>query len=231
MKGKIKNLIVKWKESERGALIVESTIVFPVMFFVLLFIIFIGNTYFEISRVNDIVMRAAISGAQYAADPFLYDLKTKNAVPTEVNGLKIEPYRYLLGSVCEGGISATEDKLSKEVEDDINSGGMILLANCSAEVTGTDNEEKIAQFDNHVIAASFTVQVNYEIRFPIRFIGESTPPLIEGASRAEVPVSDADEFIRNVDMAIDLLEDTALGKSIGGLFQKVNGFIIKFADK
>ena len=87
----------------------------------------------------------------------------------------------------------------------------------------------IATFKNYVLYSTFVVQVNYEIKFPIRFLGESSPTIMKLSSRAEVAVNDVPEFIRNVDMVVDLVEDTGVGKGVANMFKKINSFIGKFS--
>ena len=229
MNGKIKN-IKNAILSNKGVLIVESAIVFPVMFFVLLFIIFIGNLYYEQARVDDIVMRYAIKGAQCVADPFLYDLEAENAVPSDVDTLHLEPYRYILGGFADGTISAVEDKLSNDIKNEVNQSKLIFFSNSKSKYISSDNED-VAYFKNYVLYSTFVVQVNYEIKFPIRFLNDERLSVAKMSARAEVPVSDTDEFIRNVDMAIDLLEKTKAGDTIKSIFAKVGSFINKFASK
>lgn len=226
MKNKTESIIRKLK-SDRGMVIVEATIVFPVMFFVLFFILFIGNMYFEQAKVDDIVLRYATKGAEYVADPFQYDMERTYSVPTDVNALDIEPYRYILGSITNGSVSAIEDKISEEVKNEINSNSLIFFSNSTANIVGTDNS-KIATFKNYVIYSTFVVQVNYKIKFPIRFLGNESPTIVNLSSRAEVPVSDSSEFIRNVDMVVDLLDGTSTGDTIKSIFDKINDFIGQF---
>ena len=230
MKNKIKEITNRIKQNEKGALVVEAAIVFPVMFFVLFFIIFIGNLFFEQARVDDIVMRYAVEGAQCVADPFLYDMEKTNAVPSDPGELDLEPYRYILGSFADGSISAVEDKISSSVKKEINNGSLIFFQNSKANYIGTDNK-KIAEFNNYILYSTFVVQVNYEVKFPIRFFGRDNLTIAKMSARSEVAVSDTDEFIRNVDMAVDLLAETGLGQAIGGIFQKVGSFINSFASK
>lgn len=229
MKDKIKK-ITETMKNDQGALIVESAIVFPVMFFVLFFIIFIGNLYYEQARIDDIVMRYAVTGSQCVADPFLYDLEATNAVPSDVGELRLEPYRYILGSFTDGSISAVEDKISDDVKEEVNKSGLIFFHNSKANYIGSDNK-KIAYFKNNILYSSFVVQVNYEVKFPIRFLDDDRLTIAKMSARAEVPVNDTDEFIRNVDMAVDLLEDTGIGKTVKGIFEKVGDFINSFASK
>ena len=227
MKDKIKNIKENMK-NEKGALIVEAAIVFPVMFFVLLFIIFIGNIYFEQAKVDEIVMRYAIKGAECVADPFLYDMTSTGSITTDSSKTKLEPYRYIFGSFTDGSISSVESKISDAVKKEINDNGLVFFTNSKAKVTGTDNDS-IAEFHNYIVYSTFVVQVNYKIKLPITFFGNDDLSVVRMSSRAEIPVSDTDEFIRNVDMAIDLCNKYGIGSSVKGLFDKINGFINKFS--
>jgi len=55
------------------------------------------------------------------------------------------------------------------------------------------------------------------------------PVVAKFSSRAEVTVNDAPEFIRNVDMAIDLLDGTSTGETITNFFDKIKSFVGKFS--
>ena len=50
-------------------------------------------------------------------------------------------------------------------------------------------------------------------------------------ARAESPVDDTAEFIRNTDMVVDLMYKTKIGQTISDIFGKVNDFISSFASK
>ena len=53
---------------ERGALIVEASIVFPTMFLAIFFMLFVGNAYTQKCKVEDIVVSAVLEGAAKCAD-------------------------------------------------------------------------------------------------------------------------------------------------------------------
>ncbi|SHO52822.1 TadE/TadG family type IV pilus assembly protein [Anaerocolumna xylanovorans] len=219
---KTKNRIM----AEDAFAIVEASIVFPVMFFVLFFIIFIGNAYYQIAQVDSCVAQAAIRGAQYVADPQQYDMKKYGTFPVAIKN--VEPYRYILGEIGDGSINKTEKKVTEEVLDEV-SRSVGFFSEMKPQVTS--NESSIAEFHNYIIYATFSVQLNYEIKFPIKFLGDKEPSILKLASCAEVAVDDTTEFIRNVDMAIDLTAGTKAGQKISELFSKVNGYINKFSQK
>ena len=123
-----------------------------------------------------------------------------------------------------------ENKISQEVKDEINSTSLTFFSNSKAAVVNSDND-KIATFKNYIVYSTFVVQVNYKVQLPIAFLGEDSPTVLTMSSRAEVPVSDAPEFIRNVDMAVDLLDGTTVGTTIKSIFDKINNFINQFSEK
>lgn len=229
MKNERKRITEKM-QNERGAVIVEAAIVFPVMFFVLIFIIFIGNLFYEQARIDSIVTQYAIRGAQCVADPFLDEMYQGKSVPTKASEVDLEPYRYIFGFTENSSISQVETMLSNKIKEEINNGSLIFFDGTGGKYVSTDNG-KVCEFKNMFLYSTFVVQVNYEVKFPISFMNMSKPTLLRMSSRAEVPVSDTDEFVRNIDMAVDLIAETSGGKTIASIFEKVTSFINSFASK
>lgn len=215
--------IEKLKNENGAAQILEASIVFPVMFIILFFLIYMGNVHYQKAQIEAVVTEAAIKGAGYCADPILQTIKEKNGIPT-ISSLKTEPYRYIFG-----GMNDIEKKIGSEVADTIQKSTLTFFSNMSPKLTTKASD--IAKFNNYVIYSTFSVEVKYQIQFPIRFLGEKTPPMIQITSRAEMPVNDVAEFIRNTDMVLDVFHGTKLGQSISNLFGKINDFISSFAQK
>lgn len=211
-----------WK-AENGMVIVEATIVFPVMFIILFVLLYMGNAFFMKARIESIVERKAVEGANECADPLLGRMREGNGFPS-LSELETEPYRYLFG-----GMGQVEADISKEVEEEILGQSASFFKNMSPDIRTSQSD--IAQFHNYVVYSTFSVEVQYTIRFPIRFLGAASPPALTLSSRAEVPVNDTAEFIRNADMVVDLFHGTKLGQKISDVFGKVNDFISNFARK
>lgn len=225
----MKNILNKIKsiiKEERGFAIVEATIVFPVMFFVLFFIIYIGNAYYQMAQMDSCVARAAIRGAQYVSDPQQYDMAVNGIFPVYIKD--VEPYRYIFGELGNGSINKIEDIIADEVVKEVE-GSMSFFSKMKPKIT--INKESIAEFNNYVLYSTFSVKVDYDIRFPIKFIGEEAPVIMKLSACAEVPVNDTTEFVRNVDMVVDLTSRTKFGKSVASMFSKVNSFLNTFAEK
>ena len=203
-----------------GIVIIEATIVFPVMFFVLFFIIYIGNIYFEIAQMDDVAMRYCIEGAQNISDPMHSEMMNEK-LPLDKD---IQPYRYIFGEIEGGSIDDIEKTIEDKVETSVTEKTISFFKNMEPEMVGTPK----AEFNNYVLYSTFSVEFKYEITFPIKFFGSSKEHIAELSSRAEVSVNDTTEFVRNTDMVIDLLEGTKFGDKIESLFNKIKEFLNKF---
>lgn len=224
MIGIIKNKLRK----ECGAVqIVEATFVFPIMFIILFFLIYMGNAQYIKAQIEAIVAENAIRGANYCSDPLLETLKEglkekgKIEIPS-VDEISVEPYRYIFG-----GMDDEESYIANKVIEDLNSSSVSLFGNMNPKLKTAKSD--IAKFNNYLIYSTFSVNVKYELKFPIKFWGESTPKVLTINSYSEIAVNDTSEFIRNTDMVIDYFENTEMGEKIKGTFEKINEFLQKFA--
>ena len=208
--------------SENGSAIIEATFVFPIMFIILFFLIFMGNAFYMKAKVEAVVAESAIEGASYCTDPNLEAIK--NGTTPNLKTLETKPYRYIFG-----GMSEVEKNISSDVADKIKSGDMSLFKNMSPVLTTPTGQ--IAKYNSNVLYSTFTVEVEYTIKFPIRYLGASSPTILKINSRSEVPVDDTAEFIRNTDMVIDVFSGTKVGQKISDVFGKINDFISNFAKK
>lgn len=213
------------KNNDKGAVvIVEAAFVFPIMFIVLIFLIYMGNLYFQKAEIVAIVEEQAIRGAAYCGDPMAQTIKENgNKVPS-LKELKTAPYRYL---PLFGDMSDVEKTISKDVKEKINRCTGTFFTNMSPKIA---NKSEIAKYNNHVIYSTFSVSVECKIKFPISYLGENTPELVRICAYSEVPVDDTTEFIRNTDMVVDYFYGTNIGKKVSDVFGKVNEFLTNIGD-
>ena len=215
----------KWLKSERGALIVEATIVFPTMFLVIALMLFVSNAYLQKCKIDSFVNRTAIVGAAYCADPLLQSVE-KGQLPS-INELNVQPYRYLFGTLGE---DASFHQIERQLED-------YLKTNVAGIGTGyflnmIPKDIKVdCTFNNGFIHSSFSSQVNYKITIPVRLLGFDEFFDMQFASRVDVPVSDTPEFIRNVNMIEDYMQKFGATEKIQELVDHVNGFFNKGEKK
>ena len=72
----------KLKKDERGSLIVEASIVFPVTFLVVIFLLFVGNMYYQRSKAQAIFTESVIGYAAEESNPMLAYYKNNGAMVT-----------------------------------------------------------------------------------------------------------------------------------------------------
>lgn len=224
----------KGMRDDRGAVIVEATIVFPVCFIVILMLLYLGNVYYQKSRIEAIVVEAALDGAAYCADPLLREIeKGKTAwdefgvdvlkpqyVPA-IGKVSYEPYRYLAGMA--GGMKGMEDSVSKLIRSRIGSLNTGLFS--GMKPTGYDTGGLQVKYKSSFIASSICVDLEYKIELPIRLLGDRENLSMKFRTHTEVPVGDAPEFIRNVNMVEDILEVTGIKEEMTEKIKEFRKFV------
>lgn len=183
------------RSDERGLVIIEATIVFPVMFLVIFFMIFWGNAFYTKSKAEAITRRIAVAGAAYCADVTLPEVSAGGAAGFSVRS--VQPYRYITGIDLSGSVIG--DALSKEVAA-IGTGMFSGMAPRSPDYS--------VKFENMLICASVTVDLAYTVSIPIRLPGMEELLAMRVSARARAPVPDAPEMIRNINMVEDYLMQT-----------------------
>ena len=202
------------KENERGALIVEASIVFPVMFLIIFFMIFTGNAYLQKCKVESIIYQYALDGAAYCADPQLKTVEAGNLPSLE--GLDVYPYRYF-GSDNSGFGADIAADVENQIYTQVTGLSTGLFSGMKPVVKRSDIE---AVYVNHFLYATFSVDASYKIEMPIRLLGDEDNMCLEVSTHVEIPVSDSVEMVRNIDMIWDYMERL-------GIAEEVN----KFKDK
>ena len=206
---------------ERGAVpIVEASIVFPVMFLVIFLLIYMGNAYAQQCRVEAIANRLALEGASYCVDPMLKEIAASNgSMPGEAP--QVYPYRYLL----TGEMKDTAEGISDDIREQVSSLDNGLFKGMSPSHVTVD-----AKFNNHFIASTFSVELNYRIQLPMKLLGAEDLFTVPVSSYVEVPVTDVPEFVRNVEMIEDYLEATGLMDNIEEFKSKIDELVDKASE-
>ncbi len=188
-------------KNEKGAAIIEASIVFPIVFITVIIMMTLGNAYYQKCHVEAIIDAEALECAAYVQDTLLKDCKEKGKVPDNVNTMpSIEPYKYLIktsDSSINVNISDTQSNIEEKIKN-IDTGffkGMeVQLQNI------------VVSYQNYFIYQTITVTATCKVQMPFRMLGSSENLCYYFSVINELPVSDSPEFIRNVDMVIDYLE-------------------------
>lgn len=199
--------------NEDGMLVVEATIVFPVMFLVIALMIFLGNLYYQKCRVESYVNEFAVLGAAYCADPMLDDVEA-GSIPG-FKDVDIQPYRYFFG-----GMDTIEASIIDGLTDTINNMGTGLFTGMKPTPPSVE-----VKFNNGFIYSTFSIDVEYIVKIPVKLLGMEDFFSIPLCSHANFPVSDTTEFMRNISMIEDYMQRFGITDKINEMMTKAKEWI------
>ena len=202
---------------EKGMVIVEATLVFPIMFLVLFFLIFMGNAYYQKCRVEAIVTELTLAGAAYCADPLLPNVAQTGDAPGYNDDN--DPWRYYR-------YFTRMDYAKAEIEEKLTE----RLGNVSTGLFSGMRPTKSfmeAKPNNYVIYATFGIELEYKVPIPVKLLGQEYFSSFVVECRAESAVTDVPEFMRNVNMVEDYLEQTKAMETIRNAIGKAKDFFKK----
>lgn len=202
-------------KSENGIVpIFEATIVFPIMFFVIIFMFLMGNVYMSKSYVDAVVHKEAVKIAAKCADPnFEETLNNKKLNNTK---LKNMPYRYIFQGQIKNVINSSKKEIRSIARNDFNS----FFPRMAPSM---ENDNIKIKFENNLINYDLSVTADYKITLPFRFIFADNVMSFNYTAYANVPVTDSPELIRNVEMIIDYIQQTGLDKKVENVTNKIKG--------
>lgn len=206
-------------KNERGSVIVEASIVFPVMFLVIFFMIYAGNAYLQKCRVEAIVNKYALTGAAYCADPQL--LYAEGGSIPSVSELEVYPYRFFSST----GAADVETEIEKRIKNKVTTMSSGLFAGMKPK-----NFTVQADYSNSFLYATFSVDASYKIEIPIRMLGDTENISLKIDTYVEMPVSDSVELIRNIDMIWDYMERFGVAEKIEEAKSKLEDALDKVND-
>ena len=204
----------KEKKTESGMVIVEASIVFPVMFLVIFLLLFLGNAYYQKSCIERLVTQTALEAAAEAGDPLLAGVK-EGSFPS-VDSVDVKPYRYIFPGACRDVASSAENKLKKRLKT-VGTGFFTGM-------TPKGIEKTTVTFDWGVFCSTMKVQVDCKIPLGIRLLGEKSMIEMPVTARASAPVSDAPEFVRIVDTVGDYMNKLGVTEAISKVTEKIKGW-------
>ena len=209
-----------------GSAIIEYTIVFPLVLLVFFALFYAGFVLRQRAVLDSAVNRGVIYGARLLGDP-QYEtivsgvgaggdaLDCENANFNFNSQFDIEPYRYVFD------FRGTQEKAKvKAMTEEIIKSNSFL--------TGNNEPTVECEYKNYVFYQEITVKAKQEFPLPeiLKLVGVEDKLTLE--SIAVQSVTDPDEFIRNVDLTIDVI-GKIFGKTptdaIKGVVDKINTFI------
>ncbi|WP_294899830.1 TadE/TadG family type IV pilus assembly protein [uncultured Eubacterium sp.] len=206
------------KEEKGAVVIVEASFVFPIMFFVLLFLLYMGNMFYMRSQVDALTTQYTIAAAAECADPLLEKIETDGAVPRTIDS--VQPYHSL--SSGDSAVKHARSELDKKIKE-LGTG---FFAGMNVRQYQISMNVK-----KGLINTTIKTDVSYQIKFPLRFLGDNNPVVLKIHSACVAPVTDTPEFIQNVDMAKDFADSSGLTKKLNKMVSSVKEFLGKGGGK
>ena len=211
------------KKKETGSLVVEATIVFPVMFLVIFLMLFAGNAYMQKCRIEAIFNELALDGAAYCADPLLFDTEqvalddTGKLSMTTVKEFDANPYGFLSLDVnaddCEFG-----KYLVEQIENRISNMSTGLFSGMEPKVIG-----KEIYYNESFFCPSFVMNIVCEVVIPVRLLGQEDFTVFKISNHIELPAADTMDLVRTIDM----IEDYILKYGVDDKIDKLIGEVKK----
>ncbi|MCM1543537.1 MAG: hypothetical protein NC121_20110 [Blautia sp.] len=210
-----------FRKSERGTAMVEATLMLP---FCTIMIVGVFYAALYLCQKANIQSDLEIALIYYKAAESDTYVEAKSRMEYNGSGLEavgsnygtaryLNPYRFFF---------------MKFKENDYKSFFRSICGHMFFD-TG-ENVEITARKHNYVFYKTIEATVTQTVRPPINLSMVGGPEEMTIEVTGEIVINDGDDFIRNVDFAIDMLADTKMGKFIQGIGQKAKGIYDKFKE-
>ena len=93
------------------------------------------------------------------------------------------------------------------------------------------NVQLTTKVTNYVVYKEITATAKQTVKPAISFQLLGLPDTVEISCTSSVVITNGDDFIRNIDFAVDIVEDTKIGQAAGQFVDKVKNFYDKFKEK
>lgn len=218
---------MRGKDRERGAVEVEVMIILPIAILSVAMLLYLSLFLFQRANLQACLETSIVYYKNEVTDTYV--TKDSQASYTKGGGSymgkgnsysaeePLNPYRGIFG----GGSDLDSDSVFEKYFQSV-AGRMLFSEGLSLEI----------DYTNYVFLKQFQATAYQEVSFPLDLgiLGIGKDYRIVATAR--VAVVDHDGTIRNVDYAIDLLEDTKLGdmakelaKNISQAYQKLKGLL------
>lgn len=211
-----------WEEARRqeGYLTIEITMVFSVLFFSLIFILFLGMVMYQQVNLQSLAVRASERGS------VIYSSRVKDmasGVKTLDDFLIRDPYRNV---PFMDGANQAEYAAIIDTYIGKNLGKGDILQDSGKQAGG------YVTVEDYLIEKRIRVSIGGSYGLPVdsiaRMFGQNGP--FEVNVTAVSSVTDPPDFIRNVDLAMDVAKRTKLFGTVQEGYEKIRGALESVTD-
>ena len=219
-----------WKKlnNETGGAMVENVIVLPLVFIVILFLIMSAFLIHDRTTLEAAARRGATYAAHCIADPNYVSLvghsgeldmnKDADSISFSSIGKNVKAYRYI----------GRGPNVSSDVEQEVKK----IIEKTRINWLSQDNVTVTCRTENKIIYQDVTVTVRATYHLPKWFetFGMESDYTIE--TEAKITAVDPDEFIRNVDLVVDIIVkvDGMTGGNLSKVADKIKTLGQKLLD-
>lgn len=222
------------KKDEKGvAVILEYTLILPLVMVVMFVLIFTGFILHEKAVMESATARGAIYISKSICDPNYTNIvkieRNANNDPNEISmasiaSIKNDPYRYLF----DINFSAKDLSGESDVVSSIIKRNQIFMS----------KEPQVTITETGIAFKKITITATQEYDMPKLLPGFNLPPIVTITTESESYINEPAEFIRNADYSIQIVKKAAsamedkLSSSVGNkivtITSKITSFIGKF---
>lgn len=217
---KCRQIIGRIKTEKEGYMTVEAAMVFSVLFFSLIFILFMGMVLYQEVNLQGLAVRASERGS------VIYSSRVSDmssGMKTLDDFLIRDPYRNV-PFMDSGKKSDYTSVINTYINQNLGKYDVI-----SGEVRNSGNYVEI---EDYLIEKRVKVTIESGYRLPVDSIaemfGQDGP--FEISTAAVSAVVDSPDFVRNVDLAMDVVKQTEVFGAVEEGYNKIRDAIDKVKD-
>lgn len=217
---KCRQIIGRIKTEKEGYMTVEAAMVFSVLFFSLIFILFMGMVLYQEVNLQGLAVRASERGS------VIYSSRVSDmssGMKTLDDFLIRDPYRNV-PFMDSGKKSDYTSVINTYINQNLGKYDVI-----SGEVHNSGNYVEI---EDYLIEKRVKVTIESGYRLPVDSIaemfGQDGP--FEISTAAVSAVVDSPDFVRNVDLAMDVVKQTEVFGAVEEGYNKIRDAIDKVKD-
>lgn len=226
--------IVRLIVDENGNSLVENIIVLPMVFIIIIAMILFSFVMHDKATLEGAATRGTIFAAHLISDPNYYDILSSSgndngSLDTSISdasmlsfsqyGVNYHPYRFLINEE-----SSIQNKTVSMVKD--------IIDKTRIPWRTIDIDSIKCEDDNHFFYHNVKVKISATYPLPAMLKNFGLPTEIKYDIEAISAVTDADDFIRNADLVVDIIVriDNATGNHLSEAKKKIEQLASKLVD-
>lgn len=188
--------------TESGMVIVEATFIYPVVFAILVFLLYVGDMFYQRSWIEAAVLRYSIEGASEIANSSLSEVSVDSGSGTgslSPAAIQNNPYRFVVnGGTDAGNVDGIAAANAAALEGEV-AGGRASFFGLAPNLESVD-----VDYESNLIYGNLWVRADYGFQLPVAgFLVPGGNLGVDFEASSVTTVTSMGEFVRNVDLVDD----------------------------